>query len=105
VAGGQISRVVFVGADPNLNAAAQESLRRVVALLGTSERRIQINAYAAGTQETISAARRLALSRALNARAYLIEQGVRSTRIDVNARGLAEDGGPADRVDVVLLPQ
>ena len=48
---------------------------------------------------------RLALSRALNARAYLIEQGVRSTRIDARAIGLPEDTGPADRIDILLLAQ
>ncbi|MBM3508391.1 MAG: hypothetical protein FJX64_12005 [Alphaproteobacteria bacterium] len=100
-----MSRVEFPATDPNLTAAAQDTLRRVAALVGSTERRIQINAYAAGTQETISAARRLSLSRALNARAYLIEQGVRSTRIDVRAVGLPEDNGPADRIDVILLPQ
>ena len=68
-----------------------------------TERRIQVNAYASGTQETVSAARRLSLSRALNVRSYLIEQGVRSTRIDVRAIGLPEDNGPADRVDILLL--
>lgn len=88
-----------------LTAGAQDSLKRVAALVGDSERRIQINAYAAGTTETVSAARRLSLSRALNARAYLIEHGVRSTRIDVRAVGLPEDNGPADRIDVVLMAQ
>ncbi len=84
-------------------AAAQTSLQRVADQIANTERRIQINAYAAGTQETVSAARRLALSRALNVRSYLIEQGVRSTRIDVRAIGLPEDTGPADRVDILLL--
>ncbi|MCH8925159.1 MAG: OmpA family protein [Proteobacteria bacterium] len=50
-----------------------------------------------------SAARRLSLSRALAVRAYLIEQGVRSTRMDVRALGDKVPDGPADRVDV--LPQ
>jgi outer membrane protein OmpA-like peptidoglycan-associated protein len=75
----------------------------VATQVGNTDRRVQINAYAAGTQETVSAARRLSLSRALNVRSYLIEQGVRSTRIDVRAIGLPEDNGPADRVDILLL--
>ena len=45
----------------------------------------------------------MSLSRALAVRSYLIEQGIRSTRIDVRALGLAGDSGPLDRVDVVLL--
>lgn len=74
-------------------------------LVGSTERRLQINAYAAGTSDTLSVSRRLSLSRALNVRAFLIDQGVRSTRIDVRAIGLPEDTGPADRVDILLLAQ
>jgi outer membrane protein OmpA-like peptidoglycan-associated protein len=45
----------------------------------------------------------LSLSRALAVRAFLIEQGVRSTRMDVRALGDKVPDGPVDRVDV--LPQ
>ena len=48
----------------------------------------------------MAAARRLSLSRALQVRSYLIDQGVRSTRIDVRALGANVPSGPADRVDI-----
>ncbi len=59
-------------------------------------------AYAGGDNDNASQARRLSLSRALAVRSYLIEQGVRSTRIDVRALGNKTDVEPADRVDLIL---
>ncbi len=47
-----------------------------------------------------SKARRLSLSRALAVRAFLIDQGVRSTRMDVRALGDKVQDGPSDRVDI-----
>ena len=84
---------------------AQEVLTQIAALVANTERRIQLNAYAGGTAETVGAARRLSLSRALTVRSFLIEAGVRSTRIDVRALGLATDEGPPERVDILLLAQ
>jgi len=49
--------------------------------------------------------RRLSLSRALAVRAFLIDQGVRSTRLDVRALGDKTGDGPADRVDIVPQSQ
>lgn len=78
--------------------AALEALAK---RLATSEERIQIRAYASASgTDAASGARRLSLSRALQVRAYLIDQGIRSTRIDVRALGAPTDGGPADRVEV-----
>lgn len=65
--------------------------------------RVQLLAYAEGTPETASQARRLSLSRALAVRSFLINQGVRSTRMDVRALGNKAESGPADRVDAVLV--
>lgn len=96
--------IQFAGAESELNSVSQDQLRRIAALVGGSGRRVQLNAYADGTAETISAARRLSLARALTVRSYLIEQGIRSSNIDVRALGIAGDTGPADRVDILLEP-
>ena len=64
--------------------------------------RVQVMAYASGSDDA-GKARRLSLSRALAVRSYLIEQGIGSTRIDVRALGDAAEGGPADRVDLMVL--
>lgn len=65
--------------------------------------RLQIVAYASGGDDAGSQARRLSLSRALAVRSYLIDQGVRSTRMDVRALGNRAAGGAADRVDIVVV--
>jgi outer membrane protein OmpA-like peptidoglycan-associated protein len=62
---------------------------------------VQLLAYAAGDEENASKARRLSLSRALAVRSFLIDQGVRSTRIEVRALGNKIPDGSPDRVDVV----
>jgi outer membrane protein OmpA-like peptidoglycan-associated protein len=51
-------------------------------------------------------ARRVSLARAVAVRAYLIEKGVRSLRIDVRALGNRADTGPAaDQVDLLVVSQ
>jgi outer membrane protein OmpA-like peptidoglycan-associated protein len=70
--------------------------------------RVQLVAYASGGTGTDDAieARRVSLARAVAVRAYLIQHGVPSNRIDVRALGnRVEGGGPADRVDLVTLGQ
>jgi hypothetical protein len=71
-------------------------------MTGNARLRAQIIAYAAGTADSASQARRLSLSRALAVRAYLIERGVASTRLDVRALGHQTDGGSPDRVDIAF---
>ena len=72
----------------------------VRSMTGNDRLRAQIIAYAAGTSDTASQARRLSLSRALAVRAYMIEKGIASTRLDVRALGYQVEGGSPDRVDI-----
>ena len=60
-------------------------------------------AYATGTPEDPSTARRLSLSRALAVRSALIANGVGSTHIYVRALGAQAGDEPADRVDLSVL--
>ncbi|WOI09945.1 OmpA family protein [Thalassospira lucentensis] len=84
-----------------LNNAARSQLDSIVKSMGSDENmRIQLQAYAEGDSNNASKARRLSLSRALQVRSYLIDKGVRSTRIDVRALGANVPSGPADRVDI-----
>ncbi|CAA7617783.1 Lysophospholipase [Candidatus Terasakiella magnetica] len=66
---------------------------------------LQLLAYAAGDEANASKARRLSLSRALEVRKYLMEMGVRSTRIEVRALGNKIESGHEDRVDIILVPR
>jgi outer membrane protein OmpA-like peptidoglycan-associated protein len=72
-------------------------------LVTDEDQRVQLMAYASSQDGTASMARRLALSRALEVRKYLIDSGVRSTRIDVRALGNVAESGPLDRIDIVLV--
>jgi len=84
-----------------LSNAAKNELNQVISAMNKDDSlRIQLQAYAAGDGANASKARRLSLSRALQVRSYLIDQGVRSTRIDVRALGANVPSGPADRVDI-----
>lgn len=89
----------------DLSADAHSSLNALIQRLSANQDlRVQLVAYASGSDEEANQARRLSLARAIAVRAYLIEQGVRGTRIDVRARGnLSAGAGPADRVDLVVL--
>jgi outer membrane protein OmpA-like peptidoglycan-associated protein len=96
------SRILYTGDSDEVPAAANAELDKVAATMTADQNtRVQILAYAAGTEETESKARRKSLARGLAIRSYLIKAGVASTRIDVRALGSKADGGPADRVDIV----
>lgn len=83
---------------PSGQRAALDTLSQQMA--GTEDR-LQIRAYASSTgAEGGSGARRLSLTRALAVRAYLIDKGIRSTRIDVRALGTPTDSSAPDRVEV-----
>ena len=101
--GGQISRIEFSGAGTRLSPSDEETLRAIAAAVAESDGRLQLQAFAGGSSENASGARRTSLSRALAVRSFLIEAGVRSTRVDVRALGTAGDSGPAERVDVLYL--
>jgi len=97
-------RLVFSPDSAELTTAATGQLDNMAKkLLDNAEARVQLLAYAQANEEGASRARRLSLSRALAVRAYLIEKGVRSTRMDVRALGSGFQDGPPDRVDI--LPQ
>lgn len=82
---------------------AKSTLEKVVAALKADEQvHIQLIAYASGPPDQASQARRVSLQRAISVRSYLMEQGIKSTRIDVRALGNRSDvPGPQDRVDIV----
>ena len=97
-------RVLFDEKSAKISDAARVPLQELSNRMKESEDlRVQLLAYTEGTSETASQARRLSLSRALAVRSFLINQGVRSTRMDVRALGNKAEIGPSDRVDAVLV--
>ena len=98
------TRILFEAGSPDLSDAARATLDNLAASLNADDSlRIQLQAFADGTDETAPEARRLSLKRALNVRAYLVERDVRNTRMDVRALGVKSGGGPADLVDAVIV--
>jgi outer membrane protein OmpA-like peptidoglycan-associated protein len=98
-------RVVFPDdTAQTLSPADTRLLSGIAARLRQDENtRLEVLGYASGTPETNRESRRLSLERALAVRSYLIDQGVRRTRIDVRALGQTAPQGPADRVDLLLV--
>src|SRR5690606_29906701 len=64
--------------------------------------RVTLVAFASRTTDQASTSRKVALSRALSVRAYLIDQGVQNLRINVLSKGDQNTGGADDRVDVFI---
>jgi outer membrane protein OmpA-like peptidoglycan-associated protein len=87
-----------------LSPASDQALQSFVRSLPRSEAiSFNVVAYAAGTPEDPSTARRVSLARALSVRGVLMGAGVPSSRIYVRALGAASGNGPADRVEVTAL--
>lgn len=102
---GQVS-IGFAEGASELTPEAKSSLDVLAERLrGDESLRVQLLAYAVAVDDNTSRARRMSLSRALAVRAYLIEKGVRSTRMDVRALGSNADGEPADKVDIIPQAQ
>ncbi len=101
---GQSMQIAFAAGEAEMPDNAHVALAAIAERLGKDDTlRLQLKAYAGGGADSASHARRLSLSRALAVRSKLIEQGVRSTRIDVRALGNKSESGPSDRVEVILV--
>ncbi|MBC8339316.1 MAG: OmpA family protein [Rhodospirillales bacterium] len=100
----QAVRVEFGATASKLPAGAKKGLQALATKMkGKDNLRLQLMAYAGGKSLSSSKARRMSLSRALSVRSFLIENGVRSTRIDVRALGSKTTEKPLNRVDVNIV--
>ncbi|OEJ68685.1 OmpA family protein [Magnetovibrio blakemorei] len=101
---GDSLRIVFDADSSKLPKSARDSLLDMSTKMSASETlRLQLLAYAGDANTSASAARRLSLSRALAVRSFLIENGVRSTRIDVRALGNKSSDAVSERVDITVI--
>ncbi len=71
-------------------------------LKANTNERVVLMAYASSIGDQSSTARRVSLSRALSVRAHLIDAGINSLRINVQAEGSKNPGGDPDRVDIFV---
>jgi outer membrane protein OmpA-like peptidoglycan-associated protein len=101
---GRTLRIPFAAGETTLAKSAQEQLEGLAENLRSAENlRVQLLAYAAAEGVSPSKARRVSLSRALAVRSYLIESGIKTSRIDVRALGNKSTSGAPDRVDVEVV--
>ncbi len=97
-------QVVFAKDASKLPGKQKKGLKLLAEKVKNNENlRLQLHAYAGSASLSSSKARRLSLSRALSVRSYLIESGVRSTRIDVRALGNKTKKKPLNRVDINIV--
>lgn len=97
-------RVTFGADRSELNPASEAALRALVRA-AAPDARFSLVASATGKADDSSAIRRLSLSRGLNVRAVLINEGVVSTRILLRALAAPPAGEePPDRVDIAVQP-
>lgn len=111
---GDAFTIAFEPDSADLPETGTTLLAGIAARLARDENtRLQLRAYAQGSRDTPGEARRLSLNRALVVRAFLVDQGIRGTRIDVRALGATapdvpvdgnagQSGSSADRVDIVV---
>lgn len=93
----------FTGNSSDIGETLTGKLDNVAAQLAAQgSGRLQVRAYAAGEDGTTSSARRIALSRALAVRSYLMDKGIKASRVDVRALGSDTDRSPVDRVDLIF---
>lgn len=83
-----------------LSQETQAELRSLADTMRGNEEWIQVLGFASGQDGAEDQARKLALSRALKVRSFLIDAGIPSKRIQVRSMGDRVEGGPANRVDI-----
>lgn len=97
-------QLTFKGDESALSPEANAAIGKLVKATPTGNTiSYNVVAYAAGSADDPSVARRMSLARGLAVRSALVADGVASTRIYVRALGAAKEGGPPDRVDITVM--
>ena len=96
-------QISFAESETEVPLISQEPLKKLVnALRREPAKVVTVIAYAAGSDDQASIARRVSLTRALAVRAYLIDMGIDKLRINVKARGNEVVSGNPERADVFI---
>lgn len=103
---GSTTQVLYAPDGVDVPIDSQETLEELAEQLKQrSNTRVQLYGYATSPDGSENAARRLSLERAQAVRGFLVDRGVAVSRFTIRPQGIATDGGPADRVDIVLTGQ
>jgi outer membrane protein OmpA-like peptidoglycan-associated protein len=101
-------RLFFEDKSDTLSTKEQAVLDNVVRKVKENDAlRVQIQAFASATPETMADARRLSLMRALAVRGAMIKSGIKADRINVRAMGadpmMTDTKQPPNRVDIIFV--
>ncbi len=97
-------RVTFGAGQSDLSPASAAAIKTIVQSASAGDgASFNVLAYAAGTPEDPSTARRLSLARALAVRSALMADGIASSRIYVRALGATGGDEAPDRVDLAVM--
>jgi len=97
-------RLLFGAGSADLSPDSAAAVKALATATPTSDSiSFNVTAFAPGSRDDPSTARRLSLSRAMAVRSALMSDGIASARIYVKALGEAYGNGPADRVDIAVL--
>ena len=102
VTGDANASVAFMPNKQDLSDAEKEKLSKLADDIKGDNSSVRIVAYAGGSPDQASMARRVSLARALSVRAFLIDKGVDQLRFNVQAKGNKNDGGSPDRADIFV---
>lgn len=99
------STLYFVSVTEELSDTNQKTIKHLIIpeLRKNDKKRLLIEAYASSQNNVLNGDRRISLSRALNIRRFLIENGIDSSRLDVRAFGANTDTQPIDRVELLII--
>ena len=96
--------IAFSQSETEVPLAAQKQLILLAKQLSSdAASNIQIVAYASGSEDQASVARRVSLARALAVRAFLIDLGIDNTRISPKAMGNKIPSGSPERADIIII--
>jgi outer membrane protein OmpA-like peptidoglycan-associated protein len=102
-AGESVQAVILFDRDKtDVSEKGKSQLTNLAPQIIKNNQQVRIVAYAAGTPEQASVARRISLSRALQIRAFLIGKGVNQMNVNVQALGNKRTDGPAERADIFV---
>ncbi len=104
--GSQKLALLYLTTQSDVKEAQINALEQLIipALTKNSSARLIVEAYASSQDDSLNSARRLALSRALAIREYLLSQKIDSSRIDVRSLGAQSNIQPLDRVELIVIP-
>ena len=102
---GALVSINFTQDATDVSADGLGDLNKIIDQLKSNpQKRLSIVGYAGNPDDTSSTARRISLKRALAVRKRIVDSGIESTRINVQALGnQVKEGSTKDRVDVFFI--